>query len=351
MADESRKELERKLDALRAKVDDLQEGVRLATHHDRIEDLTTTLTVLPQRLAESRSRGYVFEKALEGKLDDLSIRWPDLRERALSQVEQEARHLGRELRSVERQMQQVSARSSAPPVVQSLLPSTQSAVKSLEEQVRAASGTIEGMYDQLEEQVGKLESRLRQVDWVLDRFSEATFQLLPSEAAVAAVDARWDRGGKDDPVGIIYLTDQRLLYEQKQEVATKKVLFITREKKTVQELLLEVPVGAVESVRASRKGFLGHEDHIDIDFAADADVSTAHFHLDGQDCEEWQARIGRAKAGDFDRDRAVEMDLDLVERARSAPTRCTVCNAPITQRILRGMDRVECAYCGHVLRL
>jgi len=281
----------------------------------------------------------------------LGARWPDVRERVLSQVGREARHLGRELRTVEQQVQQVSARSSALPVMQALLPPVQSAVDSLEQQVRAASGTIEGMYDQLEEQVGKLESRFRRVDWVLDQFSEATFPLLPSEAAVAAVRARWDKDGKDDPAGVLYLTDQRLLFEQKQEIVTKRVLFIAREKRTIHELLLEVPVGALDSVRASRRGLLGHEDHIDVHFATEAPVTAAHFHLDGQDCEEWQALISKVKAGDFDRDRAVEMDLDLVERTRSAPTRCPVCNAPITQRILRGMDRVACYYCGHVTRL
>ena len=45
-----------------------------------------------------------------------------------------------------------------------------------------------------------------------------------------AVRATWQKGGEDNPQGILYLTDQRLLFEQKQEIGAKKVLFITTEK-------------------------------------------------------------------------------------------------------------------------
>jgi hypothetical protein len=150
---------------------------------------------------------------------------------------------------------------------------------------------------------------------------------------------------------MLYLTDQRLLFEHKQEIVTKKVLFITTEKELVQRLLLEAPLGQIKGVQASKRGLLRHEDHIDVQFEADAAVPAAHFHLDGQDCMEWQALIGRAQAGAFDQDRAVALDKELVERVRKAPTRCPVCNAPLTQRIVRGMDRITCEYCGHIIRL
>ena len=115
--------------------------------------------------------------------------------------------------------------------------------------------------------------------------------------------------------------------------------------------MLEVPVGQIEKVQASKKGLLGHEDHIEVFFSHDAPVSSAHFHLKGQDCKLWQRLIGRAKTGDFDQDRAVKLDQETVEKARTAPTRCPNCNAPITQRVLRGMDTITCEYCGYVIRL
>ena len=110
-------------------------------------------------------------------------------------------------------------------------------------------------------------------------------------------------------------------------------------------------MGQIDQVQASKKGLLRHEDHLDLTLAPGAPLPSAHFHIDGQRSTTWQGLIGRAKSGDFDQDRAVALDQEAVEKVRAAPTRCPNCNAPITQRVLRGMDRITCEYCGHVIRL
>jgi hypothetical protein len=351
MSTDPKEALARKIRSLQRDANDLQKEVRLATHRDRLEDLQTTVSGLAQRVQELRDRDYPFEKELMPKAEDLRDRWPALHDRVAQQVEAERRRLEIELRPVERQVQRVAALASDPNAAQPLLEQAERAVETFEQKAKAASDTIDGMYDQFEREVGDLQSRLQRLNWMLDQFAEATFRLLPGESGIMAVSAKWDKGGKDDPVGLLYLTDQRLLFEQKQDIATKKVLFITTEKKRVHKLLLQAPVGQVKEVRASKRGLMGHEDHIDVTFTADAAVPAAHFHLDGQDCELWQGLIHQAKAGDFDRERAVALDQELVERARQAPTSCPNCNAPITQQIVRGMDHIRCEYCGHVIRL
>ncbi len=351
MATDAKEELARKVRSLQRDANDLQKLARLATHRDRLEDLQTTVNGLPQRVQELRDRGYAFEKELMPKAEDFRDRWPALYDRIAQQVEAERRRLEVELRPVERQVQRVAAMAGNPSAAKPLLEQAERAVEAFERKAEAASQTIDGMYDQFAREVSDLESRLQRLNWMLDQFAEATFGLLPGESGVMAVNAKWDQGGKDDPVGLLYLTDQRLLFEQKQDIATKKVLFIATEKKRVHKLLLQAPVGQVKEVRASKRGLLGHEDHIDVEFTPDAGVPAAHFHLDGQDCELWQGLIRQAKAGEFDRDRAVALDQELVERAREAPTRCPNCNAPITQQIVRGMDHIRCEYCGHIIRL
>jgi cell division septum initiation protein DivIVA len=225
------------------------------------------------------------------------------------------------------------------------------AVDELEAKVKAASDSIEGMYDQFETEVRELRQHIEHVEWVLAQAAEASFDLLPTEAPIAAVRATWERGRDDRPQGILFLSDQRLLFEQKQDIATKKILFLTTGKERIQELRLEVALGHIAAVKASRKGLLGHEDHLDIEFQPEAAYSAAHFHIDGQRSAAWQRMVQRAHAGDYDRDRVTEIDDEAVRRVREAPTRCPVCNAPITQRILRGMDRITCEYCGHIVRL
>jgi len=351
MSEEAQDRMNRRLRSLQGQANKLQSAVRFSGHLDRLEDLTTLLGVLPQRLLELRTRGYPFETSLEAKLDLLQQKWPEQLPRVRAQIDKEAGRLASDMQAVERLVQQATSLSAAPSAAEAALSRAEQAVEALEGKSEAAATAIDGMYDQVESEISELDSRLQQIDSLLDRFAEASFSLLPAESPFGAVKARWDKGGKDDPQGVLYLTDQRLVFEQKQEVATKKVLFITTAKKLVQQLLLEAPLGQVEEVKASRKGLLGHEDHLDLSFSSDAGVRSAHFHLDGQDCMKWQAWIGQAKAGELDKDRTVEVDQELVDRARQAPTRCPVCNGPITQRVLRGMDQIACEYCGHVVRL
>lgn len=336
---------------LQSKQTSLQSGARLACLQDEMEDLSTTISGLAQRVKLLRARGYVFETALQETAERLEQQWATLRTEVLARIEKEVAALQWDLRSVEAQVRQVVDRASDPIAAQNLLVKAQAAVEALEKKTTAVQNSIRGMYDQFKSEVDKFVKHLQQVEWMLAQLAEATFQLLPSEAGIMAVSAKWVKGEKDDPRGVLYLTDQRLLFEQKQAIATKKVLFVTTQKEKVQQLLFEVPLGQIEKVVASKKGLLGHEDHMDLTLAPEAPVPAVHFHLSGQDCNWWQGLIGRAKAGEFDQDRAVPLDQEAVAKAKAAPDRCPNCRAPITQPVLRGMDSIKCQYCGHVIRL
>jgi hypothetical protein len=347
-------ELKKEIDAIQSSVNSLHSKVRLSDVRDSVEDLQTRISNLPAKVKDLRARGYPFEKGLESKATDFAAQWPPVQARVLTEIDRQALALERALAPLEEDFRRLVAQASMPSVAQPLLTQAQSAVSTLESKVSAASSSIYGMYDDLQVQVQEVFNQLQQVEWALKQVAEATFRLFPTEAAIMAVKATWAKGekeDKDDPQGILYLTDQRLLFEQKQEVATKKLLFITTQKEKVQQLLLEVPVALVNNVKATKRGFLGHEDHIELTFSPDAAVEAAHFHIDGQDCNQWQGLIGRAKARDFDADRAVAVDEAAVEKVRSAPTACPQCGAAITTQILRGMDSVRCEYCGKVIRL
>ncbi len=351
MPEERSQELANQIDRLQRRVDSLQSEVHLTRLRDQAEDLSTTAGGLIETVKELRARGYPFEKALDGKAADLERQWRALRPRVLKEIDRQASDLERNLGRVENRLRRSTARTRRRKAPQAALEQAEAAVDTLEEKVRSAERSIEGMYDTFQTEVNELAGHLTSVDWMLDQVAEAKFQLLPTEAGIMAVKARWQREGEDEPEGILYLTDQRLLFEQKQDIATKKVLFFTTEKEKVQQLLLEAPVVQIENAEATKRGVLGHEDHIDITFGSGGPVAAAHFHLDGQDSNEWQGLIGRVKAGDFDQDRAVELDEEAVQKARAAPSKCPSCGALISQPVLRGMDSLKCEYCGYVIRL
>jgi hypothetical protein len=257
------------------------------------------------------------------------------------------------LRPIEMQMPQLASAASNPATARGLLTSLQSAVDQLESKITAAERAVNGMYDQFNNQVYAATKHLDDIEYLVTQLAEASFQLLPTEGGIAAVKAVWCKTGKeqkDDPEGVLYLTDQRIIFEQKEEIATKKVFFVVTEKKKVQGLQLEAPVALVEKVDTSKQGMLKNEDHIEIRFASGAPVQMAHFHI-WQDNATWMAHINRAKSKDFDKGRAVAVDQTEVDKVRAAPSQCPSCGGAITKPVLRGQERITCEYCGFVIRL
>jgi hypothetical protein len=338
---------------LQSKVGDLQKKVQLANTRDAVEDLQTSLNGMAQRIASLRTSGYVFEKDLEGQARSLVDSWALLFPNVQSQINQQSSILVNSLRPIEMQMPQLASMAGNPSMARGLLASVKSTVDQMESKVTATERSIDGLYDHFKGQVQTVTSHLDEIDYLLKQLAEASFQLLPTEAGISATKAVWCKTGKEqkgDPEGVLYLTDQRLIFEQKEEIATKKVLFVVTEKKKVQVLQLEAPVVLVDKVDTSQQGMMRNEDHIEVRFASGAPLQMAHFHI-WKDNTAWQALINRAKVKDFDKGRAVAVDQAAMEKAKSAPTQCPSCGGAITTVVLRGMDTIKCDYCGLVIRL
>jgi hypothetical protein len=338
---------------LQSKLGDLQKSARLTSTRDAVEDLQSTIHALGQRIAALRTNGYVFEKDLEGQAQAFVESWALLYPNVQAQINQQSSMLVNSLRPIELQMPQLASLTRNPGMARGIYSSLKSSVDQMESKVTAAERVIDGMYDNFKQQVQAVTYHLEEIDYLLKQLAEASFQLLPTEAGLAATKAVWCKSGKEqkeDPEGVLYLTDQRLIFEQKQEIATKKVLFVVTEKKKVQGLLFEAPVALVEKVDTSKLGMMKNEDHIEVRFASGAPAQLAHFHI-WKPNTAWQGLINRAKAKDFDKGRAVAVDQAAVEMVKSAPTQCPSCGGAITTVVLRGMDSIKCEYCGLVIRL
>jgi hypothetical protein len=346
-------QLASEVSALQTKVGWLQDNVRLAKACDAVEDLQTKVNGMAQRIANLRQKGYVFEKELENQAVSFVQQWTALYPSINQQINSQSANLQASMRSIETQMNQLNSMRNNPAAARPVLASAQSNVSMLEDKVSAAERTINGMYDQFNNQVYQVNKHLDDIEYMLTNLAEATFQLLPTESGIAAVKAVWCKTGKeqkDDPEGVLLLTDQRLLFEQKEEVATKKVLFIATEKQKVQNLLLEAPAALLDTVTTSKAGMLKNENHIEIRFQPGAPIQSAHFHI-WQDCALWQGLLNRAKSKEFDKDRAVALDQSAVDKVKAAPTQCPSCGATMNAVVLRGQDSIKCEFCGAVIRL
>jgi len=349
MASEWVDELRSEISSLDRRLSGLRRETLLTGISDELEDISSQLGRLPLSIEEIRTRGYVFKSYLERKAEVLEKQWHDILPRLQAEVGSQSRSLSFLLNQAEGEMTSLQmAFQRSPASARAKLGPCQMRIEKLEDKVRAVSDNIRGMFDTLQRNIKQAVEEVREIVWMLDQLDEASFGLRPQEAPIEAAEAVYLVEPKLK--GILYLTDQRLLFERKEEVVVKKVLFIPTEKKLVQELVLDVPIGAVEECVGEEKGFILRKEILGMRFSSGAPVREARFQLK-EDSSTWRALIGRVLSGGIERERIVPREEVPVEEAKEIPTRCPACGALITQEIVRGMVSITCEYCGNVIRL
>jgi hypothetical protein len=269
-----------------------------------------------------------------------------MKDRVADEVTKRTRDLERDANAAERTLQQAMDGSA------SRVTRAESAIESLESKARAAQSAVEAMYEPVQQNVNQTQRQVEQIRWLLDEIDEASFELHPVEDPVAACKAQYIEREDEGPEGVLYLTDERVIFERKEEVAIKKVLFITTQKETVQEFIFDVSVGHIDEAKASdKKKFLGRKEMLELLFAPEADLSGATLRLIRAENEEWAALIGRVKSQEIAKERTQPKDEAAEEAARSAPTKCPTCGATLSVEIVRGMNEISCEYCGSIIRL
>ena len=268
------------------------------------KDLTHTVDLLES----ARDKGYVYQK----ELDDLALaaleQWEQVYQKAVAEADRQETAFNTRLRPLDGQVRQLNSRLNNPSLAAAQLRTTETTVNNLLREVGSARSNIRSEYSDIQSKVYQLSGKLTTIHWALNQLSEARFQTVTGENLVMAVKARWDQVGDNDPEGIFYLTTKRLVFERKEKVATKKVLFITASSELVQEVLIDETVADLRSVKAVNKGLFGHQDFLEVQFPKAGEVA---LHLDGQDSKDWAALIERVRTGRIEDERSTGSALSF----------------------------------------
>jgi predicted nucleic acid-binding Zn-ribbon protein len=315
-------------------VNELQDEMMLKETQGELAELENDMRSLERELGELRARGYAIEKNLEADIQVLATQWDRIKERAEITIEYQTKMLGEQMDSILGFMGKLAGMSgnlaSARPVYIQL----KSAIASAEAQSEAAEATVLDQFDEYADEVESLSAHFDWVDWMLDAISTASFQLLATESGVAATEAIWERPGLEPENGVLFLSDQRFLWEDRVGEF---------------ELKIDTPLQQIEDVKIEREED-GDEDLI-VTFGSGAPMANARFELALPVAEEWLQMVGRARSGDYAKDRAIEVNEKDLERIRNAPQQCQNCGAAFTAPILRGQMEIPCEFCGVVTRL
>lgn len=350
-------EHETKVAELRSRWERLAGLAGLGALYDRFEDMTTSVNALEEQITSLRTRGYYFSRGWENQAGALRTQWASQRLQATRVLEGERQVL---LSAVQEVSDLVDRASRQPALVET----AEGRASDLESRIREAGYRVEGVFDKTEESVEQLRDELEGIEFLMDSLETASFKLYPEEHGVMVSKAAWLPKGTDEIEGLLFLTDSRLMFEQREEVATKKILFITTEKKLIQELLWQAPVGGVEVLEAQdKKAFLSHKEMLILRLDSNDAPPEVTVELKGADNEAWSRFIRRVQEGQLEAERydvapsaeaelsgAAEVPESGEATSSSLPTRCPSCGAPFPT-IYKGMQQITCGYCGAVTRL
>ncbi len=321
--------------ALQADVNALQDTVTLKPVREELAQIENDMRSLERSLSGLRSRGYAIEKSLEGDVTVLASQWDRIKTNAMLTLDNQTKLLSEQMVSLQKSMAELLGMANNLNAARPLFMQVKSAQASLEAQADAADDSVIAQYDQYADEVESLAAHMEWVGWMLDALSTASFQLLATESGVAATEAVWARPGLEPENGILFLTDQRLLWE---------------DRVGDYELKLNVPLAQVEGVQKEVDEATGVE-FLDFRLASGAPYPSAKVELALPVADAWLKMVGRARSGGYDKDRAEEIDQSELERIKNAPRQCTNCGAGLTAPILRGQTSITCEYCGQVINI
>jgi len=347
-------QLKKDLASRQREVNELQVKVNLSSLVDHIEDINTKVNGLSRRVNDLRKKNYIFDTNLEKNSFEFLKKWHPIHTNLKVKLNQETSMLKSNMKPIEDQLVKASTNINNLNFSRQIINSLEVSIENLSEKISASEKMIRGMFDSVERDMNIFIKNLTNIEWTVKEFESSNIKLFPHEFLIMGVKSTWTRDGekdKDDPEGRLFLTDQRIIFEQKQEVATKKFLFITRERELIQEILIDIPLSLVENINTSKQGIFKNQDYLEINFASGAQYAQTAFHLQNQNCEDWKALINKVLSGDYDKNRTEEVDQEVLEKIKNAPTICPQCGATIKVQIIRGMDQFTCEFCGVVIKL
>ncbi len=330
--------------ALQSQFNDFQQQINMADVTRAVADLETRIHDLPNEIEQIRSRGYAYRSYLENKAEVLQQHWDETNQRVHQAIDDEVAALRADISSVEKRINSLGGNTS-----EDTLSQAESALSSLKAKADAAEERIQALYESLSADVQSAVQQITEINWFLDQKDEASFDFLAGESLFLAAKAEWvaTGKGKQDPDGILYLTDQRLIFEQKEKTGKKLGMFGGKQE---QELEWELPLSTIDSVEAENKGMFGGKDMLNFQTSSSQHRQITVEVKGGVDCKLWQKQIQRMVSGDAANERAIEPDPEVVQRLREAPTACHVCGGTLP-RIVAGQTEVTCSYCGAVIRI
>ena len=140
---------------------------------------------------------------------------------------------------------------------------------------------------------------------------------------------------------------KRKPFEEIKEIVLRKTFFIVTEKKTVREVMVNTPIGAIEEIQKGNVGFFKGAG-LFISFRKSTNVEDLKIDTTGSDADKLLRFYNYIISGEAQK----ELVYDQVEETTKPEiVSCPHCSAPFNEEIMKGQTSISCKYCGTVIKL
>ena len=243
-------------------------------------------------IQQYRQQGYdYFRDEVEDAIDNL-----------IAMVEERRQFLDRNLdnnvRRIMREMRQASYYTElSDDASEALLERADREVDDAEDKLRDAKKSYIGSLDPLEATEKRIKKLMKRIPYYFEMMQEASFDFGDGEQVVMADKAEWvvTGKGKEDPDGILFLTNQRMVFEQKEKTGKKFGLFGGKMQHGIQ---WEYPLDQIAGVSFEDQGMMGRKDMLMLQMQSGAEHDEITLESKGDDDNsEWHAVIEKALSG------------------------------------------------------
>jgi hypothetical protein len=331
----------------------VQRDVTMSSLSGEVNRISQDLVKQSTRLKELRDQGYVFDDELELKIKQNNANWQRIKPSIENDIRSYVNKLKTEMNQVDETMRRLKSLSASPVMAEPQIKRAKDSLDILSKNAKAANDAVSSRFSAIKNDVNAINTRLSAVEWMMNELHQASFKLMGVEAPVSALKVSWYHDGKeskDDPEGILFLTDQRVIFEIHEKIVKKKVLFVTTASEIERRVGFETILAHVERAEHFQEGALKGKSHLRLIFTSQGPYSQTQFRVNSGTNSEFCRLISRIQSGELLKNRTEEVDQESLERLRNVPSQCPSCGGLVTQKVLRGQNEINCEYCGFVMR-
>ena len=368
-----REELSEKISELREESSRLQSEGMLSDLSNEFSRIEADMGKASEKFDLLRGKGYIYGVAMEDKLLKLRETWKDRKREAQDELEEISREIRRKGESVDREVRElrdIFERNYK--AAEGRCRDTENRLDEFKKFIDSAEDRIEAKYKTVKDDLYKVTTHLREVEESFNLMDKASFKLHQGENLIYVCGAQHleDRK-KKGPKGYIYLTDNRFIFEQNEEVVVSRRLLFFTKKELVHKIIVDKPIGALDEIKDTEAGFIFKAELLDLTFKDGSAPNEMMLKL-SKDSTMLKNLIQRIISGDIERDKVgarpptgglapegaagvpgAAAPPPAVAEALSEPKdiRCSGCGAAYDEPVLKGMNSVSCPYCGTTIRL